>query len=395
MQKQRYRWRLTLVGWFFLGVAFAIFGASFVHRVNLLLLVFALMLSAVVTSARMGRRQIRKVAIKRSFPSLVPVGRPFVTTLEIQSTDTKAPLIGLSVGETANPTTPGPPERSRGRRLDEVPANQVLKAPLVRTFSSRGSYRLGPIRLRSDFPLGMVRWQTDISPVDEPLVVVHPPIGQLQPLGRQRLGIHGPGEGKPHLSIIEGIDEFRGVRDYRPGDSARLVHWRSTARRGSLVVREMDPAAGRGILLVVFLVPSPTSNNPDLVDQLLSFVSTLIVDVSRDPTLVLTLLIVGKEPTLIRGAMTSARAPSYLRALALAEPTRQPDDLEQARRLLRENDTRDRKYWIVSLAGTAPPGAPAWPILPTRQLAQPVVLNASAGDLEPLWVPPTPFRDPP
>lgn len=34
--------------------------------------------------------------------------------------------------------------------------------------------------------------------------------------------------------------EFAGVRDFRDGDALRHVHWRSTARRGTLVVREFE-----------------------------------------------------------------------------------------------------------------------------------------------------------
>lgn len=34
--------------------------------------------------------------------------------------------------------------------------------------------------------------------------------------------------------------EFAGVRDFRDGDTLRHVHWRSTARRGTLVVREFE-----------------------------------------------------------------------------------------------------------------------------------------------------------
>jgi len=32
--------------------------------------------------------------------------------------------------------------------------------------------------------------------------------------------------------------EFVGVRDYRPGDAGRNVHWRSSARAGRLIVKE-------------------------------------------------------------------------------------------------------------------------------------------------------------
>ena len=50
-----------------------------------------------------------------------------------------------------------------------------------------------------------------------------------------------------------GADLVRTVRPYVPGDAARLVHWPSSARRGTLVVREHDPPANEGVALVVDL----------------------------------------------------------------------------------------------------------------------------------------------
>jgi uncharacterized protein (DUF58 family) len=45
----------------------------------------------------------------------------------------------------------------------------------------------------------------------------------------------------------------RSVRPYLPGDSARLVHWPTSARRGTLVVREHEPPVVVGVALVVEL----------------------------------------------------------------------------------------------------------------------------------------------
>jgi uncharacterized protein (DUF58 family) len=45
--------------------------------------------------------------------------------------------------------------------------------------------------------------------------------------------------------------EFLGVREYRQGDSPRSIHWPSTARRGALVVREMELERPAGLLIVV------------------------------------------------------------------------------------------------------------------------------------------------
>ena len=35
-------------------------------------------------------------------------------------------------------------------------------------------------------------------------------------------------------------EEYHGLRDYRPGDSPRWIHWRTSARRGELMVKEFE-----------------------------------------------------------------------------------------------------------------------------------------------------------
>jgi uncharacterized protein (DUF58 family) len=45
--------------------------------------------------------------------------------------------------------------------------------------------------------------------------------------------------------------EFLGVREYRPGDGMRHVHWPSTARHGSLIVREFEEETTRRLALIV------------------------------------------------------------------------------------------------------------------------------------------------
>ena len=45
--------------------------------------------------------------------------------------------------------------------------------------------------------------------------------------------------------------EIAGVREWRPGDPASRVHWRSSARRGSLVVRERGVSSTRHVVVAV------------------------------------------------------------------------------------------------------------------------------------------------
>jgi uncharacterized protein (DUF58 family) len=57
--------------------------------------------------------------------------------------------------------------------------------------------------------------------------------------------------------------ELFGVREYRPGDSLRRIHWRSSARHGELVVREYEPPGVQ--TLGIFCDPDPAT--PEVADQ--------------------------------------------------------------------------------------------------------------------------------
>ena len=57
--------------------------------------------------------------------------------------------------------------------------------------------------------------------------------------------------------------EIFGVREYRPGDALRRIHWRSSARRGELIVREFEPPGVQS--LGIFCDPKPAS--PEAADQ--------------------------------------------------------------------------------------------------------------------------------
>jgi uncharacterized protein (DUF58 family) len=48
-----------------------------------------------------------------------------------------------------------------------------------------------------------------------------------------------------------GGPEYLGIREYRPGDSMRHVHWPSTARHGAVMVREFEEERTRRVAIVV------------------------------------------------------------------------------------------------------------------------------------------------
>jgi uncharacterized protein (DUF58 family) len=61
--------------------------------------------------------------------------------------------------------------------------------------------------------------------------------------------------------------ELFGIREYRPGDSLRRIHWRSSARHGELVVREYEPPGVQTVRIVVDPAP-PTRAIADQIARI-------------------------------------------------------------------------------------------------------------------------------
>ena len=113
--------------------------------------------------------------------------------------------------------------------------------------SRRGLYRIGPSVTEASDPLGFVRrFKTDKQPEFITVSAKICPIGGGRPLGQS--AIHRTPRRR---SLFEDPSRFVGIRDYQPSDSIRRIHWRATARLGSLQVKTFEPAVLQGALLVV------------------------------------------------------------------------------------------------------------------------------------------------
>jgi len=105
----------------------------------------------------------------------------------------------------------------------------------------RGRYTLGPLTLTCGDPFGLFQMQRELTPTSH--MVVYPmtvdiarfalPVGFLPGGDALRRRTH-------YITV-----NAAGVRDYAPGDSFNRIHWRSTARRDQLIVKEfeLDPLA--------------------------------------------------------------------------------------------------------------------------------------------------------
>lgn len=129
--------------------------------------------------------------------------------------------------------------------VDGVPPGGCAEASVTRTASARAVAREGAVTLTSTAPLGLLQVQTTATVAQD--LVVHPIVTRV-PSAPPGAGDDGFGE---PVRSRSGLD-VHGIRDWRPGDDMTQVHWRSTARRGRLVVLEREePRGGRLTLCVV------------------------------------------------------------------------------------------------------------------------------------------------
>lgn len=133
-------------------------------------------------------------------------------------------------------TVPGEPDGTVRFITPAVAPDQVAAARYRLLATTRGRCTIGPLRVRLRDPLGLAERVRPYSATSD--VVVYPRITPLRP--RTFRGIHwGPGADDSN-QVLQGGEDFYGVREYVSGDDMRHVHWPSTAHRQTLMVRQME-----------------------------------------------------------------------------------------------------------------------------------------------------------
>jgi uncharacterized protein (DUF58 family) len=128
----------------------------------------------------------------------------------------------------------GLPERAF---VAHVPPRGEAEAHSTNSFVRRGVYPLRTLTVATSFPFGLFREERDLELPGE--LVVWPRAGRAVPeaasgggrVARAGSAARGP---RGHRG------EYRSLREYRPGDDPRDIHWRSSARLRAPVLREYE-----------------------------------------------------------------------------------------------------------------------------------------------------------
>jgi len=127
-------------------------------------------------------------------------------------------------------------------------------------FLTRGYYQFGPVLLESGDLFGLHRrFRVETAPS---FVLVYP---RVVPITGFDIASRRPvGEVRLTHRLFEDPTRIAGVREYQPGDPLNRIHWRATARMGSLHCRLYEPScvAGVTLLLDFHATGYPARNEP-------------------------------------------------------------------------------------------------------------------------------------
>lgn len=221
--------------------------AAYLRQPVLALIAFGVALVALLTrlwwdNSFRGLTYERKVSQDRAF---------YGDTVEVELTATNAKPLPLTRLEISDQVSSNVEIASRQLERSEQANSKILRTiyslgmyeRVHYTYrvpcTSRGWHRFGPAIAAASDPLGLTARREPIG--GSVRFLVYPrmvPITELIVPPRQPFG-----DFKPTQSVIEDPLRMAGVRDYVAGDSPKRIHWRATARTGTMQTRVYEPSA--------------------------------------------------------------------------------------------------------------------------------------------------------
>lgn len=202
-----------------------------------------------------------------------------------------------------------------GAMLPELAAGTSARVEVVHPLMKRGLHRQGTLEIASSFPLGL--WTCRLRFALPRDILVLPRLGTLRRLARPRVPLRGDtGEGGAGRGDEQ---EIYGIRGWREGEGLRRVHWKLSARRGRLLVREFRSEPRPPVHVVLALgIPEDSRDARYGFEHAVSLAGTIVEERIRSGHPV-RLTLVGRETRTIRCRRGRGAIFPILRALAVAE----------------------------------------------------------------------------
>jgi uncharacterized protein (DUF58 family) len=341
------RWRrVTPEGASLIGLAILLGIAAANSGLNLIYLLVATLIAFVLLGGALAWLSLRGLRASRSVPGHGFAGRLLPVEVLIRSRRRLWPSHSVRVREK---------DREEGGWIYQVPPGGEARLSYSLLPERRGILHLEGIQISTLFPFGFSEQRRRLPVRSE--VIVFPEIHPFRPPRRAPAGAaRRPAR---RLWGILDEEEYHGVREYREGDNPRWIHWKTSARTGSLVVKDFRTPRTDRIAVVL-----ETHRGGRFLERGIVLAASILHDAHRRGR---PISFLGHVPDWIHLPPDRGRSHLYriLEALARLEPTRR-DRSQSLVRLATKHLQSGEQVYYISLGGRRPTD-PGWTVIDVRQ----------------------------
>ena len=229
--------RLTPVGKLFLGLMLLFYGASVTSQSGLLLLLIGLIGGCFIVNFTFSSRNVANLRVTPPQDVYIEEGGVPTQPWRFENPATKhAEVMEIFHGDTVL------------FRLPVVETKSSVSVVPKMVYERRGVYPNARVTIASAAPYGLLSARRQLQLPGE--VVVFPRVYQTDSPAVVGSDMVTGGRFRGGRRVNSGTN-FSGVRGWQAGDSLKQVHWKSTAKRGELMVKTFEEELGGRVSLVL------------------------------------------------------------------------------------------------------------------------------------------------
>ena len=264
--------RFTKRGVTFILIVFIISFATFNTGNNLLILILSFLLASLIVSGIVANLVLFGLKISLRVPQEIHARQRAVFLITLRNLKKFFPSFALQLkGENEGREDFQDTDFFvQAKRFPYVRAGERLRLRLQCQFGRRGIYPVEGFEIKTTFPFGFFWRGRQLDATGN--IIVYPEIQDLGPLFTLHPEVHGLEEKNRRGSS----NELYNIRHYEAGDNARFVHWKSTAKLASLMVKDFasEQEVPLNVLFSTYL-PNPSRSDLEQFEKAVSCVASL------------------------------------------------------------------------------------------------------------------------
>jgi uncharacterized protein (DUF58 family) len=238
-------YQVTREGWIYLAGIIVVALAALNTGNNLLFLILASLIAIILMSGVLSSITLSGVEMRLELPEHIFAGQAVRAQVELENEKLTLPSFSLRVEAAKTKKAPAAALLETPVYFPYLPKRERVRQSVPITFARRGAYRQDAFRIVTRFPFGFLQKARRLELRAEALV--YPSVEPAREFFEVLPALQG---------ALESLNKGRGqdlyaLRGYVPTDSARHVHWKASARLGSLMVREFAREEDCRVLLVL------------------------------------------------------------------------------------------------------------------------------------------------